>query len=207
MARSGTRASSARETAEILNGTLVSARGVHAVTGLAPEDDPDVAAAELGLTTEPLMLVGHLPHLARLAAALVGSSALDRIHFAPGTAVGVRRRPQGWQVELIVPGPHGRRPLVPHLVCVQCGVTTALGPAFEGCRACAADPPAALEVVYDYAALAAAGTLKTWTSRAGGLWRFREVLRPHPRRVRADPVRGRDAAHSGLPASRALASG
>ena len=97
----------ARETAEILNGTLVSARGVHAVTGLAPEDDPDVAAAELGLTTVPLMLVGHLPHLARLAAALVGSSALDRIHFAPGTAVGVRRRPQGWQVELIVPAPTG----------------------------------------------------------------------------------------------------
>jgi threonine synthase len=67
---------------------------------------------------------------------------------------------------------------MPHLACVQCGAAAPLGPAFEGCRACAADPPAALEVVYDYAALAAAGTLKAWASRAGGLWRFRELLPP-----------------------------
>jgi threonine synthase len=69
---------------------------------------------------------------------------------------------------------------VPHLVCVQCAAAAPLGPAFEGCRACATDPPAALEVAYDYAALAAAGTLKAWTTRAGGLWRFRELL-PVPR--------------------------
>jgi threonine synthase len=69
---------------------------------------------------------------------------------------------------------------VPHLVCVQCGATTPLGPAFEGCRACRTDPPAALEVVYDYAALAAAGTLKAWATRGGGLWRFRELL-PAPK--------------------------
>jgi threonine synthase len=65
---------------------------------------------------------------------------------------------------------------MPRLVCVHCGAATALGPAFEGCAACATDPPAALEVTYDYAALAAAGTLRAWASRAGGLWRFREVL-------------------------------
>jgi threonine synthase len=69
---------------------------------------------------------------------------------------------------------------VPHLVCVYCGVTTPLGPAFEGCLACRTDPPAALEVTYDYAALAAAGTLKAWATRGGGLWRFRELL-PAPK--------------------------
>jgi threonine synthase len=68
--------------------------------------------------------------------------------------------------------------VTPRLACVRCGATTPLGTAFEGCRACAAEPPAALEVVYDYAALAAAGTLKAWASRAGGLWRFRELLPP-----------------------------
>jgi phosphohistidine phosphatase len=97
----------ARETAEILDGALTSARGVHAVTGLAPEDDPAVAAAELERAAEPLMLVGHLPHLARLTAALVGGAALERLHFAPGTAVGLRRGPDGWRLELIVPARPG----------------------------------------------------------------------------------------------------
>jgi threonine synthase len=64
------------------------------------------------------------------------------------------------------------------LACVRCGAALPLGPAFEGCRACAAEPPAALEVVYDYPKLAAAGTLKAWASRPGGLWRFRELLPP-----------------------------
>ena len=47
---------------------------------------------------------------------------------------------------------------MPHLVCVRCGAAAPLGPAFEGCLACAGEPRAALEVVYDYAALAAGGT-------------------------------------------------
>jgi phosphohistidine phosphatase len=93
----------ARETAEILGGTLGPPQGVHATTGLAPEDDPDIAVAELDLAAEPLMLVGHLPHLARLAAALVGSATVERLTFAPATAVGLRRQPDGWELELIVP--------------------------------------------------------------------------------------------------------
>ena len=69
----------------------------------------------------------------------------------------------------------------PHLVCVRCGAATPLGPAFEGCLACpGGEPRPALEVVYDYPTLAAAGTLKAWASRAGGLWRFRELLPPAP---------------------------
>jgi phosphohistidine phosphatase len=93
----------ARETAEILAGSLAPPRGVHATIGLAPDDDPDVAAAELELAAEPLMLVGHLPHLARLAAALVGSTGLEGVVFAPGMAVGLRRSSDGWALELVVP--------------------------------------------------------------------------------------------------------
>jgi len=93
----------ARETAEILGGTLVPSQGVHTTTGLAPEDDPDVVAAELNLAAAPLMLVGHLPQLARLAAALVGEVALAGIAFAPATAVGLERRPDGWTIDLVVP--------------------------------------------------------------------------------------------------------
>ena len=86
------------------------AAGIRATTGLAPEDDPDVAAAELGLVAAPLMLVGHLPHLARLTATLVGGATLERIHFTPATAVGLRRGPAGWELELVVPPPAGRAP-------------------------------------------------------------------------------------------------
>ena len=89
----------ARETAEILSARLAPPQGIRATPGLAPEDDPDVAAAELELTTSPLMLVGHLPHLARLATALVGDAAVERIHFAPATAVALRRRPHGWALD------------------------------------------------------------------------------------------------------------
>ena len=93
----------ARETAEIMGGVLTPAGGVRATIGLAPEDAPDVAAAELERAVAPLMLVGHLPHLARLAAALVGGATLERVLFAPATAVGLRRGAGVWEVELVVP--------------------------------------------------------------------------------------------------------
>jgi len=93
----------ARETAEILGRALAPGGGVHATTGLAPEDDPDVARAELELATEPLMLVGHLPHLARLAAALVGAAGVEGFRFTPGTALGLRRDLGGWELDLVVP--------------------------------------------------------------------------------------------------------
>jgi phosphohistidine phosphatase SixA len=48
------------------------------------------------------MLVGHLPHLARLTAALVGDAATEGIHFAPATAVALRRRDDGWTFDLLV---------------------------------------------------------------------------------------------------------
>jgi phosphohistidine phosphatase len=99
----------ARETAEILARVLAPPRGVRAATGLAPEDDPDVARAELELATEPLMLVGHLPHLARLAAALVGAAGMEGVRFTPGTALGLRRGPGGWELDLVVPPRVGAR--------------------------------------------------------------------------------------------------
>jgi phosphohistidine phosphatase len=94
----------ARETAEILGGSLAPPRGVHAAAGLAPEDDPVVAADELQRAAAPLMLVGHLPHLARLTAALIGDAATERIRFAPATALALRRHAGGWTLERVVAG-------------------------------------------------------------------------------------------------------
>lgn len=92
----------ARETAEILSASLVPSGGVHATPGLAPEDDPAVAAAELELATAPLMLVGHLPHLARLTATLLGVAAAERIEFAPATAVALRGGAGGWALDHVI---------------------------------------------------------------------------------------------------------
>jgi phosphohistidine phosphatase SixA len=38
-----------------------------------------------------------------LATAMVGETEVGRVHFAPGTAVGLRRSAIGWQLDLIVP--------------------------------------------------------------------------------------------------------
>lgn len=61
----------AAETAEILAGSLMSAREVCATSGLLPEDDPAIIKAEIDTAAESLMLVGHLPFMSRLAGLLV----------------------------------------------------------------------------------------------------------------------------------------
>jgi phosphohistidine phosphatase len=66
----------AEQTAAIFGETLQPERGVQAVAGLNPLDDVQLVADSLGaeterLSPEPLMLVGHLPFMSRLAALLV----------------------------------------------------------------------------------------------------------------------------------------
>ena len=62
----------ARETAEALAGTLEAAT-VEETDGLAPLDDPALWAERLGETDKGVVLVGHLPHLARLTSLLLVS--------------------------------------------------------------------------------------------------------------------------------------
>jgi phosphohistidine phosphatase len=87
----------ARETAEILARFLSPAGGVREASGLAPEDDPLPAAAELEAAAASLMLVGHLPHLGRLASLLVtGDSEKKIVDFAPATMACVSRSMGKW---------------------------------------------------------------------------------------------------------------
>jgi phosphohistidine phosphatase len=60
----------ARETAEILAAHLRPADGVQAVAGLDPRDEPR-RMCERVAEADDLMLVGHLPHLSRLASLLL----------------------------------------------------------------------------------------------------------------------------------------
>jgi len=61
----------ARQTAEILSGHLKTSKGISEVDGLAPLDEPDIWAKRLIDLPDDVMLVGHLPHLARLASLLL----------------------------------------------------------------------------------------------------------------------------------------
>jgi phosphohistidine phosphatase len=72
--------------------------------GLAPLDDPSVWGTRLAKGEQDLMLVGHLPHLGRLASLLLaGESERPLIAFRQGGLVGLERGPAGWSVWLALP--------------------------------------------------------------------------------------------------------
>jgi phosphohistidine phosphatase len=93
----------AKETAEIFRGQLEPARGILEVDYLQPAADPGRAQDAVDAAAEPLMLVGHLPHLARLASLLV-TGAPDRqiLRFRTGTMVKLERTDPGWALAWIL---------------------------------------------------------------------------------------------------------
>jgi phosphohistidine phosphatase len=94
----------ARSTAEVLATALQPVNKVAATDGLAPLDDPGIWAARIGQMTEDTVLVGHLPHLARLAALLLCREADGSpINFKMGALVCLGRPEKGqWGVEWMV---------------------------------------------------------------------------------------------------------
>jgi phosphohistidine phosphatase len=64
----------AQQTAEVFAAHLKPAGGVEAVEGLAPRDEPDRIGERLAQADASLMLVGHLPHLSRLASLLLADA-------------------------------------------------------------------------------------------------------------------------------------
>jgi phosphohistidine phosphatase len=78
----------ARQTAEIFTAALSPSQGMREMEGLAPADDPGKARAEIESARDPLMLVGHLPHLSRLASLLLlGDPGREIIRFRNGAIV------------------------------------------------------------------------------------------------------------------------
>ena len=93
----------ARQTAEILAERLRPPQGIAPMQGLLPQDDPAWAAAELAAAQDPIMLVGHLPYMGRLAAHLVtGDSDREIVAFAPATLVCCAHEALLWHVEWIL---------------------------------------------------------------------------------------------------------
>jgi phosphohistidine phosphatase len=90
----------AQQTAEILAEHLAPEVGVQPMTGLLPEDDPAIAAAELSAAPHPVILVGHLPHLERLAGLLVtGDCEREIIQFRPAVMACLRRDDSEWTLD------------------------------------------------------------------------------------------------------------
>jgi phosphohistidine phosphatase len=93
----------AKETAEILAGVLSPAQGVRQISGLSPEDDPLLAKAEIETADRSLMMVGHLPHLSRLAGLLLtGNSENTVVDFSPATMVCLTRTRGAWSLSWVL---------------------------------------------------------------------------------------------------------
>jgi phosphohistidine phosphatase len=87
----------ARETAELVADRLDSP--AEEVDGLAPDDDPDIWARRLSAQGPDLMLVGHLPHLSRLASQLLcGDSDREIVRFTNGGIVALEGDGQDWSL-------------------------------------------------------------------------------------------------------------
>ena len=89
----------AKQTAEILARSLSPGLGIRQIRGLSPENDPVIAKAELEGADEPLMLVGHLPHLGRLASLLIsGDPERVAVDFPPAAMICIARMKK-WEMK------------------------------------------------------------------------------------------------------------
>jgi phosphohistidine phosphatase len=91
----------AKQTAEILFEHLKPGRGVSDADGLSPLDDPAIWAERLRDLPDGVVLVGHLPHLARLASLLLcGATDKNIVSFRMAGIVCLKRDDTGsWSMQ------------------------------------------------------------------------------------------------------------
>ena len=94
----------AEQTAQIMAEYLKPAEGVKEDSGLAPNDNPYIWAERFSETNVDKMLVGHLPHLARLASWLLCQNLeLNTVSFRNSGIVCLTRDEAGnWSVAWMV---------------------------------------------------------------------------------------------------------
>jgi len=89
----------AQQTAELFAAVLAPERGVRGIGGICPDDDPLILKAQLDETTQPVLLVSHLPYLSRLAGLMAaGDSERSVIGFEPATLVCLTRQADKWKL-------------------------------------------------------------------------------------------------------------
>ena len=93
----------AEQTASIFAKHLLPSKGVASVSGLNPNDDVHPVADELREHQDSLMIVGHLPFLARLTGLLVaGDPECEVVRFQNAAAVSLQGDEGRWSVEWVV---------------------------------------------------------------------------------------------------------
>ena len=89
----------AEETAKLIADSLETPVAVEQAAGLAPNDDITPTLDWVIAEEEDLMIVGHLPFMARLLEALVETSDPEELPvFDSGNLVGVERIGERWQI-------------------------------------------------------------------------------------------------------------
>jgi phosphohistidine phosphatase len=94
----------ARQTAEIIADSLNITKGISETDGLAPLNEPILWAEKMKTKTHSLMLVGHLPHLAKLSSYLLsGDKEKGIIAFKMGGVVCMKRDDAGtWTLQWMI---------------------------------------------------------------------------------------------------------
>ena len=94
----------AKQTAETLAGSIHSSGGVKDTEGLSPMDDPSTWAKKLEEEPEDTVLVGHLPHLSKLAGILLaGDQERKPIDFRMGGVICMEKDEAGnWSLQWIL---------------------------------------------------------------------------------------------------------
>ncbi len=93
----------ARQTAEVLANALKGSGKVSQDEDLGATDEPSIWANRLSDLSEDVMLVGHMPHLSKLAALLVcGDEEKQAVDFQNGGIVCLSQKEDSWAVQWIV---------------------------------------------------------------------------------------------------------
>lgn len=89
----------ARQTAEVLAEHIKPKDGVEETSGLSPLDDVGLAKSIVEEAKEPLMLVGHMPHLSKLTSSLIlGRDDLEVVKFRTSGVVCLVKDERGWKL-------------------------------------------------------------------------------------------------------------
>lgn len=94
----------AKQTAEVLAIYLHPANGAKATGGLEPLADPSLWRTRLAQTKGDVMIVGHLPHLSKLASLLLtGDKERELVAFQTGGIVCLERGENGqWSIQWMI---------------------------------------------------------------------------------------------------------
>jgi phosphohistidine phosphatase len=109
----------AKQTADVLSQTLKPLKETTEIDGLAPMDDPGIWAERLKDLKNNVILVGHLPHMARLASLLLtGNPDKNIVSFKMGGIVCLKRdENSAWSLQWM---------LIPDVVVGEKGVCDSL---------------------------------------------------------------------------------